>query len=64
MNKPQKQENQIVEIMERNGGYATLGFLNEKLMFQHGKQKPRMHLLEELYKTKNYFLILNPDYGL
>lgn len=54
------QEQQVVEVIERNNGYATLAFLNQKLDFSSWKTKTPYATIRRIVQKEKLFFKIKP----
>ena len=55
-----KQYEQIIEVMKNNGGYATLGFLNQKVDVYQWKSKTPFASIRRIVQDERYFFKIRP----
>jgi len=55
-----KQREQIIEVMRNNGGYATLGFLNQKADVSNWKSKTPFASIRRIMQDEKYFFKIRP----
>ncbi|NUM32649.1 MAG: hypothetical protein HUU47_10060 [Bacteroidetes bacterium] len=55
-----KQHEQVIEVMRRNGGYATLGFLNQKVDVSNWQSKTPFASIRRIVQDEKYFLKIKP----
>lgn len=55
-----KQHEQIIEIMRKNGGYATLGFLNQHVDVTNWKSKTPFASIRRIVQDDKYFFNIKP----
>lgn len=55
-----KQNEQVIEVMRNNGGYATLGFLNQNVDVSDWKSKTPYASIRRIVQDKNCFFKIKP----
>jgi hypothetical protein len=54
------QRNQVINVMRENGGFATLGFLNQKVDVREWKTKTPFASIRRIVQDENYFFRIRP----
>lgn len=54
------QHNQVIDIMKSNGGYATLGFLNQYVDVSHWKTKTPFASIRRIVQDNRFFFKIKP----
>lgn len=55
-----KQYEQVIEVMENNGGYATLGFLNQNVNVSNWKTKTPFASIRRIVQDNRFFFKIRP----
>ena len=55
-----KQHEQVIEVMRNNGGYATLGFLNQHVDVTNWKSKTPFASMRRIVQNDRYFFKIKP----
>jgi len=55
-----KQYEQVIEVMRKNGGYATLGFLNQKVDVSNWQSKTPFASIRRIVQDEKYFFKIKP----
>jgi hypothetical protein len=55
-----KQHEQVIKIMKKNGGYATLGFLNQNVDVSEWKSKTPFASIRRIVQDERYFFRIKP----
>lgn len=55
-----KQFEQVIDIMRKNGGYATLGFLNQNVNVSEWKTKTPFATIRRIVQDKRFFFKIKP----
>lgn len=55
-----KQHEQIIEVMRNNGGYATLGFLNQNVDVSNWKSNTPFASIRRIVQDEKYFFKIRP----
>ncbi len=55
-----KQYEQVIEVMENNGGYATLGFLNQNVNVSNWKTKTPYASIRRIVQDNRFFFKIRP----
>lgn len=55
-----KQHEQVIEVMRKNGGYATLGFLNHQVDVSNWKSKTPFASIRRIVQDDKYFFKIKP----
>ncbi len=55
-----KQHEQVIEVMRKNGGYATLGFLNQKVDVSDWKSKTPFASIRRIVQDERFFFKIKP----
>jgi len=61
-----KQYEAVIEVMEENGGYATLGFLNQKVLKIKDckwNTKTPFASIRRIVQDPRFFFKIKPGYG-
>lgn len=54
------QYEQVIDVMKNNGGYATLGFLNQKVDFSKWQSKTPFASIRRIVQDEKYFFKIKP----
>jgi hypothetical protein len=55
-----KQSKQVIEAMENNGGYATLGYLYQNVNVKHWKTKTPFASIRRIVQDRRFFFKIRP----
>lgn len=55
-----KQHAQVIEVMRKNGGYATLGFLNQTVDVSNWQSKTPFASIRRIVQDEKYFFRIKP----
>jgi len=55
-----EQSKQVIEVMENNGGYATLGYLNQNVNVKDWKTKTPFASIRRIVQDSRYFFKIRP----
>lgn len=55
-----KQHEQVIEVMRKNGGFATLGFLNQTVDVSNWKSKTPFASIRRIVQDEKYFFKIKP----
>lgn len=55
-----KQHEQVIEVMQKNGGFATLGYLNQNVNVSKWKTKTPFASIRRIVQDERYFFKIKP----
>lgn len=58
-----KQHDVVIQVMEQNGGFATLGYLNQHVPCSNWKTKTPFATIRRIVQDERFFLKSSPAFG-
>jgi hypothetical protein len=56
-----KQHDAVIQVMEQNGGFATLGFLNQHVPHNNWKTKTPFATIRRIVQDERFFFKIKPE---